>query len=356
MTATRETFAVPKPLMILDQHFRKKDELFSADTWTALSELCDVVGGEDRPMPDEEIAAHLGAATFLVAARPKVSQETLDAAPSLRAIMEVSGAFHGEVDYTACFARGFEVLSCAPGFRQSVAEMGLAMLLAAGRGLVAEHEAFRRSDEQWLADRDDTDFTLFRQRIGFVGYGNIARELHRLLAPFAPSVSAYDPWLTTFPEEVEPASLEDVFRTCRAVVVTAVPAGDNEGMVSGSLINSMVPGGALVLLSRAHVIDFDAALAAASAGRITFATDVYPTEPVATEAPLRQAEQTIHSPHRAAAVPGGRHLIGDMLLHDVRAILEGRPERQFLAADPDRVDALVKAQKAIESAGKLANT
>lgn len=342
--------------MILDPHFRTMEELFSETSRAALFDMCDIAGGVDAPMTDAQIAAHLGEAVFFVGSRPKVTAATLDAAPNLKAVIEVSGAFHSEIDYDACFERGVEVLSCAPGFRQAVAEMGLAMLLAAGRGLVAEHEAFRRGEESWLDDRVGTDFTLYRQQIGFVGYGNIARELHGLLRPFAPKVAAYDPWLKTFPEDVEGMTLEALFETSRAVVVTAVPSGDNAGLVSRELVETMPHGAALILLSRAHVADFDAVLEAADAGRITFATDVYPSEPVPPDHKMRSVGQVIHSPHRAAAVPGGRQLIGEMLVADVRAIIEGRPERQLLVADPGRVDELVKAQRAIEAAGKLANT
>ena len=56
--------------------------------------------------------------------------------------------------------------------------MTLAMMLGAGRGLVEEHEAFRRGDESWLDDRPETDFSLYRQTIGFIGFGQISRETH----------------------------------------------------------------------------------------------------------------------------------------------------------------------------------
>ena len=41
--------------------------------------------------------------------------------------------------------------------------MTLAMMLAGGRGLIAEHEAFRSGDERWLDDRDETDFSLYNK-------------------------------------------------------------------------------------------------------------------------------------------------------------------------------------------------
>lgn len=44
-----------RPLMILDQHFRKKDELFSKAAFATLSELCQIKGGADQPMDPERV-------------------------------------------------------------------------------------------------------------------------------------------------------------------------------------------------------------------------------------------------------------------------------------------------------------
>ena len=134
-------------------------------------------------------------ADVYIAASPVISEETLQSAPKLKAIIEVSGAFPDTIDYAACAERGVEVLSCSPGFRSAVAEMGLAMTLSATRGLVREHEAFRFGTERWLMDCADTDFTLFGAKVGFVGFGQIAQEMARLLAPFNVEISAFDPWL-----------------------------------------------------------------------------------------------------------------------------------------------------------------
>ena len=340
-----------KPLLILDQHFRRLEELFSPDTYARLTDLCLVEGGRNAPMPPSLIDALLSEAAFYVAANPTLTADQIAGAPNLRAIIEVSGAFQEGLDYRACFEGGIEVLSCSPGFRQAVAEMGLALVLAAARGVIAEHEAFRRSDEHWADDCDGRDFTLFDQAVGFVGYGEISRELHRLLMPFRPEVRAYDPWIPSEPEGVLISDLDTVVSESRVVVVAAAPTAENAGIVGEAHIQRMQPGSALILLSRAHCIDFEAALAAAGAGKITFATDVFPSEPVADKDPVRRSPNVILSPHRAAAVPQGRHPIGDMILHDVRAILEGGTDRQLKRADPDRVASLVQAQRQIRNTG-----
>jgi len=333
-----------KPTLILDNHFRMRDELFRRSAYEELCRLCDVHGGRDQPMPREEIASLLPNATFYVASRPEMTASEVAQAPNLKATIEVSGAFRDGLDYGACFDKGIEVLSCSPGFRNAVAEMTLAMMLAGGRGLIEEHEAFRTGTERWLDDRDETDFTLYRETVGFIGFGQISRETHRLLAPFSPRVMAFDPFLSDAGPDVELTDLETLVSTCRIVVVAAVPSESTRGLLSADLISKLRRGALVVVVSRAWCADFPALIHAAQSGRIQVATDVFPDEPLAEGDPLRTSRNVILSPHRAAAVPGGRQLIGDMILHDVKAILDGHPARQLKAAEPAMVEGLVSAQ------------
>lgn len=334
-----------KPKLILDNHFRLRDELFRAETFGALSDLCEIIGGVDEPMPRDQILANLSDAAFYVASKPELTAAEIASAPQLKATIEVAGAFRDGLDYEACFANGIEVLSCSPGFRNSVAEMTLAMTLAGGRGLVEEHEAFRVGGERWLDDRPETDFTLYRQSVGFIGYGQIARETHRLMAPFAPSVMAYDPFLKDAGPDVELVDLQALVTQCRVVVLAAVPSEETRGLLSAELIAQLQQSALVIAISRAWCADFPALIEAAQAGRIRVATDVFPDEPVKDSDPLRSSRNVILSPHRAAAVPGGRQLIGDMILHDVQAILGNHPARHLKPADPAMVSGLVAAQR-----------
>ncbi|MEO0543275.1 MAG: NAD(P)-dependent oxidoreductase [Pseudomonadota bacterium] len=338
-----------KPILILDNHFRKKDELFSVDAFDALQAICTVHGGRDEPMARAEITALLPDASFYIAAQPRLSQAEVQAAKSLQATVEVSGAFREGLDYEACFDAGVEVLSCSPGFRNAVAEMTLAMMLAGGRGLIEEHEAFRKGTERWLDDREESDFTLYRQTIGFIGYGQISRETHRLLAPFSPNIMAHDPFLSDAGPDVTLTDLETLVTQSRIVVVAAVPSEETRGILSADLIAKLQRGAMVVLISRAWCADFPALIAAAQAGRIQVATDVFPEEPVGHTDTIRQSRNIILSPHRAAAVPGGRHLIGDMIVHDIKAIIDGSTKRRLKRAEPSMVDGLVSAQREMQA-------
>ena len=80
------------------------------------------------------------------------------------------------------------------------------------------------------------------------------------------------------------------------------------------------------------MVDFGALVAELQSGRIRAAVDVFPSEPVAANDPVRHLDDAILSPHRAAAVPGGRHPIGRMIVEDLTSMLEGRTERQLQVA------------------------
>lgn len=342
-----------RPVLILDPHFRRVGELFSPEVFKSLEGLCSIVGADGQPMAPGTLVRHLPVASFLIAARPALKAPEIATATNLKAIIEVAGAFHNELDYQACWARSIEVLSSAPGFQYSVAEMALAMILSGARGLIQEHEAFRRGEERWLEENPNSDFTIYRQSVGFVGYGQIARECHRLLAPFAPTVRAFDPWLDgDAPEnqEVIFAELDDVLRASRVLVIAAAPTAQNWRLIDSSKIELLPEGALVVLISRAHLTDLPELIEAARRGRIRLATDVFDREPVSPTDPIRQAPNTILSPHRAAAVQGGRRAIGEMILHDVKAILDGRPERRLKTADEAHLNDLVRGQEMIATA------
>lgn len=329
-----------RPKVLLDPHWRRMDELFAADVLAALNSECDIIWGKDDPMPHDRYSVDVGRAEILITTKPVINAEVLETARNLKMVIEVEGAFPDTIDYALCAERGIEVLCCAPGFRQSVAEMGIAMALAGARGLVNEHEAMRAGTEHWLDDRNGRDFTLYGASVGFIGFGQIAQEMSRLLAPFRARLLGFDPWL---PESVaedhglELASLDTVLGQSRCLFVTAVPTAENYHLLNAEKLALMPQGALLVLLSRAHLVDFEAMRHAVAVGRIRAAVDVFPSEPAGLDDPIRLEKNVILSPHRAAAVPGGRHLIGEMILSDIRNYVAGQSVRLLSRADPHRV-------------------
>ncbi|MFK8084086.1 MAG: NAD(P)-dependent oxidoreductase [Granulosicoccus sp.] len=329
-----------KPRLILDAHWRKIDELFSEADLLELGNYFQIIWAKDEPIPDDLLNESLKQASVLVAAEPRIDEMLLSTAVNLKCIIEVSGAFPSTIDYEACDRRNVQVLSCAPGFQQSVAEMSLGLAVGGARGLVDEHERFRRGNERWLNDNAASDFSLFGCHIGFIGYGSIARATHQLLKPFNAQVSAFDPWLSdakATASNVNLKSLEDLMSGCRLVFVMASPTKNNYQMVNANLMSYLQDGSLLVVVSRAHLVDFDALVEATAQGRFRAAVDVFPVEPLARNHRARSNPHLILSPHRAAAVDKGRQLIGKMILHDMKNLTQGTSERLLQIAVAERI-------------------
>ncbi|HYO89555.1 MAG TPA: NAD(P)-dependent oxidoreductase [Candidatus Limnocylindrales bacterium] len=328
------------PTVIVDPHFRPMREIFTPADEARLHELAQVVWGKDTPMPLEAFNEAVPQASAVVCADWRYGDDALRSAEKLRAVLTVSGGFPRQIDYDVCFTRGIRVLSAAPAFARSVAEMALALALAAGRDIVSGDRAMRAGNEHWLHAGNRDAFMLFGKPVGFIGYGSIARELQPLLTPFAVTISANDPWLSDAYLRrcgIRPAALDDVLSQSRVIFVLAAPSHENKALLSAEKLALIAPDAVLVLVSRAHVVDFDALAELAAAGRFKVAIDVFPEEPLAADHPLRRAEKAILSPHKAGPTVEGCHEIGQMIVEDLEAILQGLPPTAMQSAQPELI-------------------
>jgi phosphoglycerate dehydrogenase-like enzyme len=337
--------ALQRRKVIVDPHFRRMAEIFSAADAERLTKLVEVVWGRDDPMPLEGFEAAIPEAMAVVSAGWRYGS-VLDRAEELRAILTVGGGWPPEIDYPDCQQRGIRVLSAAPAFAPAVAEMALGLALACCRDLVAEDRAMRAGVERFLSDAGTLDtFHLFGQRVGFVGFGNIGRQLRRLLEPFRCDVLAHDPWLTDAylrEEGVQPSSLRTLLQTSRFVFVLASPSSENEALLSRDLLELVSPDTVLVLVSRAHVVDFAALTDLVLAGRFRAGIDVYPSEPLSADHPIRGAAGAVLSPHRAGLTKDALWDIGRRVVDDLEAIVTGLPPHRLQVADPELASRYVR--------------
>ena len=179
---------------------------------------------------------------------------------------------------------------------------------------------------------------VFVVSVGFIGFGGLARSLQPLLAPFRSKIHAYDPWLTDAylkSQGVEPASLEQVLGTCRFIFVLAVPSADNKALIDRAQLQKLRPDAVFVLLSRAHVVDFEALTDLLSQGRFRAAIDVYPQEPFSSKNRLCRLANVVLSSHRAGAIDEALRQIGRLVTRDVEAMLNGLPPQELQTAQPE---------------------
>ena len=326
-----------RPIVVVAPHRRQMAEIFSPADRERLYSLVEVAWGHDDPLPLEMARTLLPPAQAIVCSDWPYGDLFADA-PHLRAIIDVSGSFPRDLDYAACRARGIRVLSAAPAFAPQVAEMALGMALAASRAIVAGDAAMRAGTEQWLRAGNAGTFLLYGKRVGLIGYGNLARSLRPLLAPFGCPIAVYDPWLGEGylrSQGVAPLALAELLATSRVIFVLAVPSAENRALLTRELLEQIQPDAVLVLMSRAHVVDFDALTDLVLAGRFKAAIDVFPIEPLPLDHPIRRAPGAVLSAHRAGSVAEGLWEIGRMVVDDLEVIVRGLPPQRLQVAEPE---------------------
>ena len=335
--ATPET--KKRPHIFLAPAPRAVADIFDAGDLARLEALGTLSIHEDGPVTEAVFNAHAAHADIMIG-QLDLPAERLAQASSLRAIFNVEGNFLPNIDYAECFRKGVRILNISPVFAEPVAEAALGMAIDLARGISRSDRYFRQGTERYGLDANRDAFTLYRQDIGFIGMGDLGRAILPLLRPFGGHVRAYDPWLPSMwieSQGCEAASLETVLRKSKVVFVVAGVTSENQGFLGANEFSMMPESAALVLVSRAGVVDFDAMLDFAAKGRIRVATDVFPEEPLPPTHRAREIDHIVLSPHQAGALDGALREIGKRVVADAELIARGLPPAMCKVAQPETV-------------------
>ena len=328
-----------KPVVLLDPDPRNNAMIFREADRQRLHALADIITVEEGAVPDAVVDACLPRLSAILG-QTALPPERLERAPGLKAVLNVEGNFFNNIDYALCFKRGIRVACAAPAFAQPVAEYGLALALDLARGITAADRHFRAGTERYGFKGNAGVQTLFGATVGIIGFGNIARKLTALLAPFGCKIRAFDPWL---PDTVlrdwgtEPCDLNQLLDSSRIVFVLAAPTVKNGGLIGAPELARLGDGSQLILLSRAEVMDFAALRAELRSGRIQAAIDVFPNEPVPADEELRHEEAALLSAHRAGGIDSALKTIGEMAVDDLELVLRGLPPVRMQLAHPETI-------------------
>ena len=319
MNTKRQTvISVPEPRS-LELIFTSKDE-------AQLRRGYNVVEGSGA-LINKVVAENIAEAAFIIG-QPDLPKVVLQRAKKLKAIFNVETNFLDNMDYDYCFSHGIHVLTTGRVFAAPVAEIGLGLALSLERNICGADRAFRAGQELWGGDGNTEARLMSGGNIGFIGFGDLGRALHRLLTGFRAKIRAFDPWLPAGVLEeqgVEPAILEDLLAKSDVIFVVASVTSSNGGFLGAAEFAKMRKGTSFVLLSRAGVVDFDALMASVKSGHIRAASDVFPQEPLPPSHPVRSLEGFVLSAHRAGALEVAFKQMGKMVLDDMGLMVRGLP-------------------------------
>ena len=300
------------------------EQLFSSESESRLRALAEVTGPFEGSAVRQLSPAIAEADALFLPGGMHVPRTVIEAAPKLRWIADSSGGPpHLDYHYTA--SRGIHVTDCRRAFAPAVGEMALALYLAVTRDVVLHDRALHTTD---LTEGVDKAFNqeASGRTIGLVGYGGIARALHRFLAPFEPRLLIHDPFLSDAAIReagAEPVALHDLLRRSEAIFLMAVPTVENKALIGPAELNLIRPDAVLLVISRSHLVDEAALIERLRANRFRAAMDVFDVEPLPAGHPYRSLPNVVLTPHRAGGTLASYRRIGAALVADLERLARG---------------------------------
>jgi D-3-phosphoglycerate dehydrogenase len=280
-------------------------------------EVVFTAGGESGAL----VQALAAADALIVRSATKVTSELLAGAPVLRAIGR-AGVGVDNIDLAAATARGVPVLNAPEGNTVSAAELTFALVLATARHVPAADRSVRAGE--WRRSRF-AGSELRGKTLGLVGAGRIGGEVVKRARGFGMRVVVHDPYLS---EEratrlgVSQATLGEVLERADVVSLHVPLTKSTEGMIGAEELARMKPTALIVNVSRGGVLEEDALADALTAGRLAGAAlDVFASEPLAADSPLREAPNLILTPHLGASTAEAQELVAGEIAEAVKAAL-----------------------------------
>ena len=227
--------------------------------------------------------------------RTKLTADYLAALPDARIIAQTGNhAYH--IDLAAAQARGLVIAKATGGFCGAAGELAFGLMMAIMRQIPATDHAMR--DGQWPLPMT---YVLRGKTLGIVGLGNIGKYVARIANAFGMRVIAWGSRLTpekAQAEDCEYRSLEDLMSEADVVSIHATLSPQTTGLISRELLGRMKPTAYIVNTARGAIIDQAALVDVLRAGGIAGAAlDVFESEPLAADHPLRSLANTVLTPH-----------------------------------------------------------
>jgi phosphoglycerate dehydrogenase-like enzyme len=257
----------------------------------------------------------------------RVDAEVLAAAPRLALVQQPSVGVDA-VDIEACAAAGIPVANAGAANAVSVAEWCVGATLAVLRSLSYGDSQVRAGNWPQLELSARGGGELAGRRVGIIGMGRIGRECAARFVALGCDVAHYSRTQRE-PEDAAGARwlpLEDLLAHAQVLVVVVALAPQTRGLLGPDQL-ALLPAGAFVVnAARGGILDEAALLAGLASGALAGAAlDVYATEPLPPDSPLRDDDRILLSPHAAATTneANGR-LIGGVI-DNIRAAVNGEP-------------------------------
>jgi D-3-phosphoglycerate dehydrogenase len=237
-------------------------------------------------LPEAEVA--------LVRSKTKVTREWLKDARKLRLVVR-GGVGLDNVDVEACRERSIEVKNTPRASSVAVAELTMALMLAAFSHVVEGHNSMKEG--RWLK-KELKRRELFGKTLGLLGAGLIGTEVARRAQAFGMRVLAYDPNIANHALAVLVDEPEELYAKADVLSIHLPITNETRGLVNKAALAQMKDGVVIVNTARGKVVVEEDLVEALTSGKVaSYATDVYASDPPDPKCPLLNAPNVLLMPH-----------------------------------------------------------
>lgn len=251
----------------------------------------------------------------------RCTEAVMRAAPRLRAVVSPWVGTDG-FDIEAATQLGVAVVNGQPDeHTQGMAEATVMMILAASYGLP---QARRTMDSGAPRPAEPIAELLAGKTLGIIGLGQIGRRVAALVANWHIAIKAHDPFAGDVPDGIELLPLDDLLRASDIVTLHMTLTAQTRHLIDAARLRLMKPDALLVNTARGGLIDEAALFHAMSSGHLRGAAlDVFETEPLPMDSPLRQLPNIQLTPHMIGQTRQSRAALVDLAVANVAALLSG---------------------------------
>lgn len=273
-----------------------------------------------------DLAARLADVDALVVrSETKVTAAVLAAAPRMQVVGR-AGVGVDNIDVPAATARGVYVVNAPLGNVTAAAEHALALALALMRHVVDADGSVRRGE--WTRSKFIGQ-ELRGKTLGLVGIGRVGSLVARRATAFEMRVIATDPYATESAARaagVTLVDLETLLGESDVISLHTPLTPQTRELIDAKALARVKPTTILVNCSRGEVVDLGAVAAALRAGALGGAAlDVFATEPLPADSPIRSAPHTLLTPHLAGSTIEAQTNVAVDVVRQILDVLDGRP-------------------------------
>ena len=239
-------------------------------------------------------------------------------------VISVYGVGFDAVDLDTARERGIRVTNTPDVLTKDVADLGVAMMLAAARGIVGA-EAWVRSGDWEKKGLYPLQSRVHGKRAGILGLGRIGFEIAKRCVAFDMDIAYSDLEAREFAKDwafiQDP---EDLAARSDFLFVTLTGGPATRHVVNKPVLEALGPKGMIINVSRASNIDETALLDALQNNTLGFAAlDVFEDEPN-LDPRFLEIDNLLLQPHHASGTTETRKAMGRLVRENLEAHFAGR--------------------------------